>query len=159
MTYRCNDDQFHETIALEMSSSSWVRFQSCPKSPSILSSVDSSCAEAFLALNGRWHGCSMSKPCSLWRGALFRDIVVRAIGLQRIPSKTFLRALNITRLHIGSMAPRQRFQVYFYQSFSTIKVDSELVHSTLHMVPPDASLQLSVGSLGFSMMVKRNVGV
>ena len=43
----------------KMSSSSWARFQSCPKSPSILSSVGSSCAEAFLALNGQWHGWSM----------------------------------------------------------------------------------------------------
>ena len=32
-------DQFHDTLALEMSSSSWARFQSCPKSHSILSSV------------------------------------------------------------------------------------------------------------------------
>ena len=49
----------------------------------------------------------------------------------------------------------------FIEVFSTIMVDSELVYEvcTVHMVSPDASLQLSVGSLGFSMMVMRNVGV
>ena len=65
-------------------------------------------AEAFLALNGRWHGRSMSKPCSL-----------RSIVQWRSPPLNFPDALNLTREQLGKHGALI-LPVYSCDSFQTI---------------------------------------
>ena len=114
-----DDDQFHDTLALENVLLFLGALPEPPEEPLdlVLRLVDR--AEAFLALNGRWRGCSMSKPCSL-----------RSIVQRRSPPLNFPDALNLARAQLG----KHGVAIFFVScdSFQTILTVYEVCRLLKH---------------------------